>query len=50
MQTPSCEELMLGIRAGDLKAFEQLVLRHQTEQWRVAYRLPATPLRPRISP
>ncbi len=38
MQTPSSEELMLGVRDGDLEAFEQLVLRHQAEAWRVAYR------------
>ncbi|MFA4945048.1 MAG: sigma-70 family RNA polymerase sigma factor [Lentisphaeria bacterium] len=38
MQTPSSEELMLGVRDGDLFAFEQLVLRHQAEAWRVAYR------------
>ncbi len=37
MHTPSSEELMLGVREGDLEAFEQLVLRHQTEAWRVAY-------------
>ena len=36
--TPSSEELMLGVRDGDLEAFEQLVLRHQAEAWRVAYR------------
>ncbi len=29
---------MLGVRDGDLEAFEQLVLRHQAEAWRVAYR------------
>ena len=38
MQTPGSEELMLGVRDGDLDAFEQLVLRHQAEAWRVAYR------------
>ena len=36
--TPSSEELMLGVRDGVLEAFEQLVLRHQAEAWRVAYR------------
>ncbi len=29
---------MLGVRDGDLDAFAQLVLRHQAEAWRVAYR------------
>ncbi|MBN2128219.1 MAG: DUF559 domain-containing protein [Sedimentisphaerales bacterium] len=29
---------MLRVRAGDLAAFEQLVLRYQAEAWRVAYR------------
>ena len=29
---------MLAVRGGDLAAFEQIVLRHQTEAWRVAYR------------
>jgi RNA polymerase sigma-70 factor (ECF subfamily) len=38
MRTPSDEELMLGVRDGDLDAFEQLVLWHQAEAWRVAYR------------
>jgi RNA polymerase sigma-70 factor, ECF subfamily len=38
MQMPSSEELMLGVRDGDLNAFEQLVLRYQAEAWRVAYR------------
>ena len=38
MQTPSNEELMLNVRNGDLDAFEQIVLRHQAEAWRVAYR------------
>jgi len=38
MQTPSDEELMLSVRNGDLDAFEQIVLRHQSEAWRVAYR------------
>ncbi|MBC8876319.1 MAG: sigma-70 family RNA polymerase sigma factor [Planctomycetes bacterium] len=38
MPAPSDEELMLRVRDGDLGAFEQLVLRHQTEAWRVAYR------------
>lgn len=34
---------MLGVRAGDLEAFEQLVLRHQAEAWRVAYRYTGDP-------
>jgi RNA polymerase sigma-70 factor (ECF subfamily) len=38
MQTPSNEELMRNVRDGDLDAFEQIVLRHQAEAWRVAYR------------
>jgi len=29
---------MLAVRAGDLAALEQIVLRHQAEAWRVAYR------------
>ena len=38
MKTPSDEELMLNVRDGDLAAFEQIVLRHQAEAWRAAYR------------
>jgi len=38
MLTPSDEELMLSARDGDLDVFGQLVLRHQAEAWRVAYR------------
>jgi len=38
MPTPGDEPLMLRVRAGDLAAFEQLVLRYQAEAWRVAYR------------
>ncbi len=38
MQTPSDEELMLSVRDGDLQAFGQLVLRHQSAAWGVAYR------------
>jgi RNA polymerase sigma-70 factor (ECF subfamily) len=38
MKTPSDEELMLRVRDGDPDAFEQIVLRHQAEAWRVAYR------------
>ncbi len=38
MQTPSNEELMLSVRDGDLHAFDQLVLRHQSAAWGVAYR------------
>ena len=38
MPTPSNEELMLNVRDGDLDAFERIVLRHQAEAWRVAYR------------
>ena len=34
----SDENLMLAVRDGDLAAFEQIVVRHQTEAWRVAYR------------
>ena len=32
------EELMLKVRDGDLKAFEEIVRRHQTWTWRIAYR------------
>jgi RNA polymerase sigma-70 factor, ECF subfamily len=35
---PRDENLMQGVRDGDLNAFEQLVLRYQDEAWRVAYR------------
>ncbi len=35
MHAPSSEELMLGVRDGDLDAFAQIVLRHQTAVWRV---------------
>lgn len=38
MKTPSDEELMMAVRGGDLAAFEQIVVRHQAEAWRVAYR------------
>ena len=38
MKTPSDESLMLSVRDGDLDAFERIVLRHQAEAWRVAYR------------
>ncbi len=38
MATPNSEELMLGVREGNLDAFAQIVLRHQAEAWRVAYR------------
>ena len=38
MPTPSDEDLMLSVRDGHLDAFEQIVLRYQTEAWRVAYR------------
>jgi RNA polymerase sigma-70 factor (ECF subfamily) len=38
MQTPSDEQLMLSARDGDLDAFERIVVRHQGEAWRVAYR------------
>ena len=38
MKMPRDEELMLAVRGGDLSAFEQLVLRHQAEAWRAAYR------------
>jgi RNA polymerase sigma-70 factor, ECF subfamily len=40
---PGSEELMLGVRDGDPEAFEQLVLRHQAEAWRVAYRYTGDP-------
>jgi RNA polymerase sigma-70 factor, ECF subfamily len=32
------EELMLAVRAGDLAAFEHLVVRHQSSAWNAAYR------------
>ena len=38
MNVRSDEELMQSVRNGDLDAFEQIVLRHQAEAWRVAYR------------
>ena len=38
MQTHSDEALMLSVRDGDLYAFDQLVLRHQSAAWAVAYR------------
>jgi len=38
MKTPNDEELMRNVRDGDLAAFEQIVLRHQAEAWRAAYR------------
>jgi len=38
VQTPSDEELMLSVRSGNLGAFEQIVLRHQSAAWAVAYR------------
>ena len=38
MQTPSDEELMLSVRDGNLHAFDQLLLRHQSAAWGVAYR------------
>ena len=34
----SDEEFMLAAGKGDLHAFEQIVLRHQTSAWNVAYR------------
>jgi len=34
----SDEDLMLAVKDGDLDTFEQIVLRHQAEAWRVAYR------------
>ena len=36
---PNDEELMQAAGRGDLLAFEQIVLRHQTEAWSVATRL-----------
>lgn len=38
MNAQSDEHLMLAVGQGDIDAFEQLVLRHQAEAWRVAYR------------
>jgi RNA polymerase sigma-70 factor (ECF subfamily) len=35
---PSDEELMLGVRDGDLDAFGELVERHQASAWNAAYR------------
>jgi RNA polymerase sigma-70 factor (ECF subfamily) len=35
---PPDEELMMAVRHGDLRAFEELVVRHQTSAWRAAYR------------
>lgn len=35
------KDLMRSVAAGDLDAFEQLVLRHQQTAWRTAYRLVA---------
>jgi len=34
----SDEDLMSAVRRGDLNAFEEIVVRHQAEAWRVAYR------------
>jgi RNA polymerase sigma-70 factor (ECF subfamily) len=34
----SDEDLMLAVAEGDLDAFEQIVLRHRADAWRVAYR------------
>lgn len=38
MQTPGDEELMLSVRDGGMDAFEKIVMRHQAEAWRIAYR------------
>jgi RNA polymerase sigma-70 factor, ECF subfamily len=38
MRSPSDEDLMLLVGKGDVQAFEQIVLRHQTFAWSVAYR------------
>jgi RNA polymerase sigma-70 factor (ECF subfamily) len=38
MRIPSDEDLMLAAGLGDVQAFEQIVLRHQTFAWSVAYR------------
>ena len=38
MKTPSDEQLMLAVGAGDLNAFEQIVLRHQQSAWQIAFR------------
>jgi RNA polymerase sigma-70 factor, ECF subfamily len=35
---PSDEELMLAVARGDISAFEQLVIRHQTSAWNTAFR------------
>src|SRR6516164_3585667 len=35
---PTDEELMTAASAGDLRAFEQLVQRHQSSAWQAAYR------------
>jgi len=35
---PSDEELMSAVAGGDLDAFEEIVLRHQSDAWRVAWR------------
>ena len=38
MKTPGDEELMMAVRDGDLAAFEQIVVRHQADAWKAAYR------------
>jgi RNA polymerase sigma-70 factor, ECF subfamily len=38
MPVPSDEDLMLEAGRGDLRAFEQIVLRHQSYAWSIAYR------------
>jgi RNA polymerase sigma-70 factor (ECF subfamily) len=35
---PTDEELMISVSAGDLRAFEQLIQRHQSSAWQAAYR------------
>jgi RNA polymerase sigma-70 factor (ECF subfamily) len=37
VKTPGDEDLMLCARRGDLAAFEEIVRRHQTWAWRIAY-------------
>ena len=39
------EDLMLTAGQGELDAFEQIVLRHQAEAWRVAYRFAGDSIR-----
>lgn len=43
MMGPSDEQLMLRVRDGDLGAFEAIVVRYQTDAWRLAYRFTGDP-------